>query len=686
MRQTFLPALSCFLTFCFAEARGFDHFLEPGFPFAEIVVDARELGDGFPEDNLTPRGLVVRLAEDTYIAYDTDLLRVAVAWKGGFLTEESLATMSYEDPKKKKGGGQKVVPAVIGDAIVANGLYPGVQLGQSPRFGDPRPPGEDPREIGRGALPEGMGRWIGAEVIGDRVRLMYEIGGVTISEMPWITAGGAIARSLLVGRHPEQALSLVLGSGPGSIYTLGGGGAPKLLQSRADEVPTLRLAAADEETALTVLYAEGLPGDAATPMPASPGQGHWNGVITTRGELGDDGSDYAVDQIGLPTDNPQRRNVRPSGIDFFPDGRAAVVTYDGDVWIVSGLDRGLESVSWKRFAGGLHEPNSIRIRGGKEIFVCGRNGITELIDTDGDGEANHYRNHCSKFWQSAETRDFAHSMVIAGDGSLFITKGGQQNDLPSKHSGRALRISADGEQVEVIASGLRNAYLCLRPGTDELYASDQQGHWVPATPVRRLVRGGYYGFKPAAPWGVPEPNIAAPLCWIPHAVAGSGLAPVWADKRRFGPLSDSLIYLDFRRPGLLRTYLDAHPGQAATVPMQTPFDFPLLKGAINPRDGQLYLVGFQIWGTSAEEIRGMARLRYTGKASLLPERVAAGRDAITLRFEQPLDPSFSKFNLRRWNYQRSSGYGSGHFRPDGKAGEEILRHGGVEFSRTAARC
>jgi mono/diheme cytochrome c family protein len=36
--------------------------------------------------------------------------------------------------------------------------------------------------------------------------------------------------------------------------------------------------------------------------------------------------------------------------------------------------------------------------------------------------------------------------------------------------------------------------------------------------------------------------------------------------------------------------------------------------------------------------------------------------------------------VRRWNYRRSSGYGSGHFRPDGKAGEEILRHGGIEFS------
>jgi len=680
MRRAFLCALSYLLTFGIAEAAPFAHFLEPGFPFAEIVVDARHLGHGFPSDNLTPRGVVVRLAEDTYIAYDTDLLRVAVAWKGGFLSEESLATMSYHHAKKKKGGGQAVLPAVIGDAIVASGLYPGVQIGDSAVLRDPRPPGEDPREIGRGAMPPGMGRWLGAEVMGERVLLNYEIGGIPISESPFVTAGGVIGRSLRIGRHPDHKITLLLGRGPSRVYTVMDGARPARLDAPPDQPHTLTLDTAERDHSLVILYGELEPGDLRPPPLRDPSIAHWREVITTRGELGSAATDYVVDRIPLPEDNPQRRNVRPSGIDFFPDGRAAVVTYDGDVWIVSGLDAGLGEVRWKRFAGGMHEPNSVRIRDGKDIFVCGRNGITELIDRDDDGEADIYRNHCSDFWQSAETRDFNHSMAIARDGSFFITKGGQQNDLPSKHSGRALHISPDGKRVQVFASGLRNAYLGIRPGTDEIYASDQQGHWVPTTPLHRIVEGGYYGFKPAAPWGAPEPAITPPLCWIPHAVAGSGLGPVWADPERFGPLSDSLIFLDFRQPGLLRTYLDDHLGQAASVPMTAQFDFPLLKGAINPVDGQLYLVGFQIWGTSAEKIRGMARLRYTRRPSLLPVRVAAGKNAICLRFDQALDPSFARFNVRRWNYRRSSGYGSGHFRPDGKAGEEILRHGGVRFS------
>ncbi|MGI9239772.1 MAG: DUF6797 domain-containing protein, partial [Verrucomicrobiales bacterium] len=671
MRPVFLFVLAYLSTFGIGRSAPFAHFLEPGFPFAEIVVDARQLGDGFPEDNLTPRGLVVRLEKDTFIAYDTDLLRVAAAWKGGFLSEESLATMSYQQAKMKKGGGQEILPAVIGKAIVANGLYPGAQIGADPVFSDPRPAGKDPREIGRGALPEGMGRWISAEVLGERVRLNYEVGGIQISESPFISAEGKIGRSLHIGGHPDRKISLVLGTGPVATYVGLDGGAVTRLEAQPGQPVTLTLDPNPAEQALVVLYSESRP-DALLPPPLTDrGGSHWGETITTRGVLGPDSDDFAVDHIGLPEDNAQRRNLRPSGIDFFPDGRAAVVTYDGDVWIVSGLAGGLESVRWKRFAGGMHEPNSVRIRGENEIFVCGRNGITQLIDRDGDGEADIYRNHCSQFWQSAETRDFNHSMGIGTDGSFFITKGGQQNDLPSKHSGRALQISPDGRRVQVVASGLRNAYLCIRPGTDEIYASDQQGHWVPTTPLLQITRGSYYGFKPAAPWGVPEPAIAAPLCWIPHAVAGSGLGPVWTDRERFGPLSDSLIFLDFRRPGLLRTYLGDHEGQAASVPIDAEFDFPLLKGAVNPIDGQLYLVGFQIWGTSAHRIRGMARLRYTGKPSLLPTRIAAGKNAICLRFDQALDPSFALLNVRRWNYRRSSGYGSGHFRPDGKAGEEI---------------
>ena len=671
-RHSFVVILS-FLSSSFAGAResDFAHFLEPGFPFCEITVDARALGKEFPKDNLIPRGLVVRVAENTYLTYDTDLCRLAVAWTGGFLTEESLATMSYHQAKKKKGGGQKKLPTPIGDPISASGLYPGVQYGMTPTFHDPRPAGKEPKEIGRGALPKGMVRWVSATAIGNQVKLHYEIDEVKIREIPAAANDTVILRHFQVSEHPREQLTIVIGTGHCQLINPPSGSTIK--QEGGISYLTLDRADSPQEFAIAQ-SAKKLKRKISAPIKMNAASDHWPKLTKTKGKLAADTADYVIDTIPLPMNNSERRNVRPIDIDF-ADGYAVVVTFDGDLWKVRGLQGDLQNITWQRIACGMQEPSAVQIKDG-EIFVFGRNGITKVFSGK---EGLVYKNHSSDFWQSAETRDFAHSLSVDHKGHFYFSKGGQQNDYPSKHSGRVLKLD-DDNKVSIFASGLRNTYLTIRPGTDEIYASDQQGHWIPATPIHRIMEGGYYGFQPAAPWGVSEPKITPPLCWIPHTVAGSGLGLVWADQKRFGPLSDSLIYLDFRRPGLLRTYLNQREGQAASVPLPATFDFPLLKGAVNPTDGQLYLVGFQIWGSNSNGIRGMARLRYTEKPSLLPTRVIAGKNAIVLTFDQELDPTVGKITTRRWNYQRSGKYGSGHYRPDGKSGEEFLPVSAPQFS------
>ena len=68
------------------------------------------------------------------------------------------------------------------------------------------------------------------------------------------------------------------------------------------------------------------------------GPPRWKDVIETKGTIAPAGkAPYVVDDIGLPVDNPWRASIRFGGLDFFPDGRAALCTWDGDVWIVSGL-------------------------------------------------------------------------------------------------------------------------------------------------------------------------------------------------------------------------------------------------------------------------------------------------------------------------------------------------------------
>src|SRR5205823_4481324 len=152
---------------------------------------------------------------------------------------------------------------------------------------------------------------------------------------------------------------------------------------------------------------------------------------------------YVMDNIALPHDNPWKRNVRLADLAFFKDGRAAAVTFDGDVWIISGLKGDLQKIEWRRFTSGLHEPLSLCIRN-DEIFVFDRNGIWRLLDTGHNGEADVHELFCNDFSQTAETREYANSMKLAPDGSFIIAKGGQQGSTTGKQNGMILRVSPDG--------------------------------------------------------------------------------------------------------------------------------------------------------------------------------------------------------------------------------------------------
>ena len=131
---------------------------------------------------------------------------------------------------------------------------------------------------------------------------------------------------------------------------------------------------------------------------------HFSGdePIVTKGKLSDNKTDaYVVDTLGIPFNNQHEPRMRIGAFDFFADGKtAAVCTWDGDVWIVSGIDDDLQNLQWKRFATGLHEPLGLKIVDGK-IYTVGDNQITRFHDLNNDGEADFLENF-NNDWDATE--------------------------------------------------------------------------------------------------------------------------------------------------------------------------------------------------------------------------------------------------------------------------------------------
>ncbi|AHG93485.1 cytochrome c class I (plasmid) [Gemmatirosa kalamazoonensis] len=694
----------------------FAPFVEPGFPFIVSTVDAGKLGPAFPTRNLGVRCVIVMLGNDAYACFDTDLLRVAAAWHGGFVSMTTMAQVSYQQPGNKNNA----IPRVLGTPIVATGVYPGWNPGAD--FADPRPPGPNPDAVGRGPIAPERGRWNGVYVAGREAVLSYTVAGTEVREQLGSAAVGgqvALTRTVRTGAA-RQPLTLVVADVVGGTDAAVLGDTALVFQGPArDTVTAVSVTGAPDGAALAVEHGRhvvlripaGAGGTfrvtawrgaaaargALASLLAAPvrmaehergGPAHWPAVATTHGVAAPDSADYVLDRLTLPLPNAWRRNVRVADLDFFADGRAAVVTFEGDVWIVSGIDRGLARLSWRRFASGLYEPLSIAVVR-DTIYVHDRQGLVRLRDLNGDGEADFYENFTNLTAQSGESREFPLGMGAKPGGGFYLAIGGALDLGPktsaaimpgfragSGQAGTVQEVSADGRSIRAFATGLREPIIGVDPRTGAIAASDQQGNFVPSTPVFLLRDGGYYGV-PATAHRADPPPPETPVLWIPHEVDQSGAGEVFVRGDRMGFGGDALVHLSYGRPGPFRVYVDTTRSvvQGALVALPGDYRAPTLKGRTGP-DGQLYLAGFSVWGSKATEVSSLVRLRYTGRPSRLPTAVRAGAQGIVVRFATPLDASVAgdaaRYTLRRWNYVRSSDYGSGHYKLDGTAGEETL--------------
>ena len=423
------------------------------------------------------------------------------------------------------------------------------------------------------------------------------------------------------------------------------------------------------------------------------GKPNWPQTFETIGYVGLQSGAYAVDTISIPKSRPWNTWFRTSAIDFFEDGRMVVATVGGDVWIVSGVDKDLLNLRWKRFAGGMFEPFGIKIVDGLVYVTC-RDRLTRLHDLDEDGEADFYESFSADTDVSTYFHAFNFDLQTDSQGNFYYAKSGQYTDF--KLPGAIIKVSADGKTRDVVCTGLRTPNGMGILPKDQLTVSDNQGNWMPASKVSLVEQDGFYGYvqnrqgRAWAPDGGkidvkkvdPPETFDQPVIWLPQEIDNSSGGQVYVDDERFGPLSGRLLHTSFGQGNLFYLMMQKVDGlsQAAIVKFRHDFDSGIMRGRVNPTDGQLYVCGLNGWndnGRAGLMDGGIERVRYTEKPIRMVDDCKVANGELRIKFTFALDPRSAKdlnsYKALQWNYRWTGNYGSDAFHPEtGEVGKQEL--------------
>ena len=665
--------------------------------------------------------LTISLGDDHTISYDLHTMDLAGLWTGGFLD------LSNTQHYRERGGG---VPLAQGEPI------PGLDAWKWAHEGTFDYPTEN--LLPRGPIPSKWMDYHGHYLHESHVILSYSINGRKILEMPSKPRGfGAISQALRIepgkkalrlrtaklegenlvhGYLPlrakeaklEQnlkvglAVSMERTEGKIGRFTavLAKGGPPPELDKKrgtiltipaspkAQVIEVIRFSGQGEgellsfASYLTHLRKSKKPTDLKAKTRGGPGR--WPEILTTQGKTSSEKKPYVMDTLTLPKIPSGKTWLRTSALAFFPDGRMAVCTHGGDVWIVSGIDDSLADVQWKRFAAGMYEPFGLQVIGGKVYVTC-KDRLVRLHDLNEDGEADFYESFSADEDVSTFFHAYNFDLQRDGKGNLYYAKSGQYTSyaLP----GSVIKVSPDGKKREVHCTGFRtpNGMGIMPDG--RVTVSDNQGSWMPASKVSLCREGGFYGYVQThskgnlwAPDGgridhtkvIPPKSFDQPLIWMPQSFDNSSGGQLWIDDPRWGPLSGKLLHTSFGKGWLYYMMLQEIDGisQAAIVKLKIDALTGIHRARVNPKDGQVYATGLNGWNGGGR--RGLSqghvhRFRYTGENARLLSDLKVRKDGIELFFNFRLDLETAKdpesYELEQWDYKWSSGYGSREYLP-----------------------
>jgi len=500
--------------------------------------------------------------------------------------------------------------------------------------------------IPKAEMPKG-GEYLGLHRFGKRVVFEYQIGDTKIQDEPWAGENSFYRRIDLLNPVTKLSLPCKVMDGAIKVEVVESNGIEKAEWKQGE----LIFQNASSGASLIIRISK-----EKKPVEENSVLAHlkserkivkrWNKTLKVPGKLGNsNGSNYVVDTLNVPYNNPYKTVMQLTSMAFLPNGNALVATLPGDIWLVLGISDDLTNITWQRYATGFNQPIGIHVDE-DGIFVLDRLQISVLHDTNGDEEVDHYEKYANDFGGFDRSHTHTFGLHRTKDKSFHFIQ------LTS-----VFRTGPD-RVTKKVATGVRN---CMAVGgsDDYFWAGPQEGTWTPTSAIIEVNQGEEYGLG--------GKGISPPLCYVPRGIDNStgGMKEITSEK--WGPFKGSHVGLSYGSGTyylILRDATGSRP-QGAVVPMEGEFLAGVMRGDFHPKDGQLYVAGLDGWGDYSIEDGCFHRVRYTGGKVRKPKGFKIHSNGVRIDFTTKLDPRSTSlvknYFSHAWNYEYAKRYGSPEF-------------------------
>lgn len=388
---------------------------------------------------------------------------------------------------------------------------------------------------------------------------------------------------------------------------------------------------------------------------------------------------------------PANEVLEAGAIEVMPDGRIAVGTRRGEIWMIdNAYAEDPRQVKFSRFAHGLHEVLGLAQKDGW-LYVTQRPDVTRIKDSTGKGKADTFEVITDGWEINGDYHEYAFGSRFDREGNIWIALclTGSFNSN-SKFRGWAGKVTPDGKFVPT-TSGVRSPGGIGFNADGEVFYTDNQGPWNGACHLKHITVGGFVGHPDSFRWykekeasylgNAPEvpksnsrimteakriPQLVPPAVTFPYGPMGQSASGFDCDVSggKFGPFEKQLFVGDQTHSTIMRVCLEKVNGHyqgacfmfrqgfgSGVVPVRFGKDYSLFVGGTN-----------RGWGSRGNKPFSIERLVWTGQTPFEIKEMKAKPDGFELTFTQPVDietaSKVTSYGMKTFTYLYRADYGS----------------------------